>query len=71
MYLLRMNVTLSVIYIWRPCVWDEIGVWIAPAAIAGQNKWPALFNRAVLAVPIHAAIAVISYGTPRRVIGFR
>jgi catechol 2,3-dioxygenase-like lactoylglutathione lyase family enzyme len=43
-----------------------VAVWIAPAPIACQNIRPALFNRAVLAVPVHAAIAVIHHGAPRR-----
>lgn len=64
--LLRMSVTLAVIFIWRGCVRDEIGVWIAPAPIASQNIRPALFNRAILAIPVHAAIAVIRHGAPRR-----
>jgi hypothetical protein len=64
--LLRTSVMLAVMFIWRGCVGDEIGVWIAPAPIASQNIRSALFNRAILAVPIHAAIAVIHYGAPRR-----
>jgi hypothetical protein len=53
-------------FIWRVCVGDEIGVWIAPAPIASQNIRPALLNRAILAVPVHAAIAIIHHGAPRR-----
>ena len=64
--LLRTSVMLAVMFIWRVCVRDEIGVWIAPAPIASQNIRSALFNRAILAIPIHAAIAVIHHGAPRR-----
>jgi hypothetical protein len=67
--LLRTSVTLAVIFIWRGCVRDEIGVWIAPAPIASQNIRPALFNRAILAIPVHAAISVIHHGAPRRGVG--
>ena len=67
--LLRTSVTLAVMFIWRVCVRHEIGVWIAPAPIACQNTRPALFNRAILAVPVHAAIAVIHHGAPRRGVG--
>jgi hypothetical protein len=67
--LVRTSVTLAVMFIWRVCVRDEIGVWIAPAPIASQNTRPALFNRAILAVPVHAAIAVIRHGAPRRGVG--
>ena len=42
--LLRTSVTLAGMFIWRGCVRDEIGVWIAPAPIASQNIRPALFN---------------------------
>jgi hypothetical protein len=52
--------------IWRVCARDEIGVRVAPAPIACQNIRPALFNQAILAVPVHAAIAVIHHGAPRR-----
>src|SRR5690349_16222011 len=69
--LLRTSVTLAVMFIWTGCVRDEIRVRIAPAAIARQNIWPALFNRTILAVPVHAAIAVINHGAPRRVVGLR
>jgi len=67
--LLRTSVTLAVMFIWRVCVRHEIGVWIAPAPIASQNIRPALLNRAILAVPVHAAIAVIHHGAPRRGVG--
>jgi len=67
--LLRTSVTLAGVFIWCGCVLDEIGIRIAPAAIARQDIRPALFNRAILAVPVHAAVAVVSYGAPRRVGG--
>lgn len=67
--LLRTGVTLAGMSIWRVRVRDEIGVRIAPAPIASQNIGPALLNRAILAVPVHAAIAVIHHGAPRRGVG--
>ena len=42
-----------------PPVRYEVGVLIAPAAIACQHSLPALFNRTILAVPVHALCAVL------------
>ena len=63
--LLRTSVTLAVMFICRRCGRDEIGVRIAPAAIACQHNLPALFNRIILTVPVHAFCAVLYHGAPR------
>src|SRR5262245_7571667 len=53
-------------FIWRGCIRDEIGIRIAPAAIACQHSLPALFNRTILAVPVHALCAVLYHRAPGR-----
>jgi hypothetical protein len=63
--LLRTSMTLAGMFICRRCVRYEIGVLIAPAAIACQHSLPALFNRTILAVPVHALCAVLYHGAPR------
>ena len=47
----------------------KLRVGIAKATIASQHIRPALFKRAILAVPVYAAIAVIYHGAPRRGVG--
>ena len=65
-HLLRMSVTLAVMSIWRGCVRDEVGVRIAPAAIACQHIRPTLFDRAILAIPMIITVARRYYCAPRR-----
>jgi hypothetical protein len=48
------------------CGRDEIGARIAPATIARQHVRQAFFDRAIVAIPVHVAIASRRYGAPGR-----
>jgi len=61
---LGVSAMLPVMFICRRSVRDEIGVRIAPAAIACQHSRSTLFDWTVLAVPIHALRAVLYHGAP-------
>jgi hypothetical protein len=43
---------------------DIIRVGVTPAPIAGEDRWPALLDGAVMAVPIGVARAQIYHGAP-------
>jgi hypothetical protein len=51
------------------CGRDEVRAWIAPTAIAREHIRYAFFDRAIMAIPMHVAIASRRYGAPGRLGG--